>query len=133
MKPKWAQNRKDRKNLVLIILDLRLDSKDKAKVTSMGIKGQVIQDPVLQPTIGNEVDPMVDVLPIKKGKYDVDSSSFTSVCSVLLLSLLLVSGVWLVVAIMNGVICEIEGMINLINNVVPISIIVVIIQMLIFQ
>jgi hypothetical protein len=60
-----------------------------------------IQDPGLQPMVESKIDPLVNVVPIKKGKYVVDSFSFTFLYSILLLSFLLVSGVWLVVATMN--------------------------------
>ena len=76
---------------------------------------------------------MVDVVPIKKGKYVIYSFSFSLVCSILFLSLLLVLGVWLVVTTMNCGICEFEGIINLINNVVLVFIIVVMSQMIIIQ
>jgi hypothetical protein len=61
-----------------------------------------IQDPYLQPTVERRTGPLVDVVPVKKGKYVDGSFSFTSVYSVLLFSLLLISGVWLATATMNG-------------------------------
>lgn len=104
----------------------------------MGIKGKIkllvnasIHDPILHPTIESEVDPLDDVVPVKKGKCIVDPFSFKVVCSILLLSLLLVNGVWLVVETMNGSICGFEGIVNLINNVVLVFIIAVISQILI--
>jgi hypothetical protein len=92
-----------------------------------------IQDPYLQPTVESKTGPLVDVVPVKKGKYVDGSFSFTSVYSVLLFSLLLISGVWLVVATMNGRVCEFKGMVNLVNNVVSVFIIIVMSQVLIIQ
>jgi hypothetical protein len=77
--------------------------------------------------------PLVDVVPVKKGKYVDGSFSFTSVYSFLLFSLLLISGVCLVAATMNGRVCEFKGMVNLVNNVVSVFIIIVMSQVLIIQ
>jgi uncharacterized membrane protein len=52
-----------------------------------------------------------------KGKQVVDSFYFTYVYSILLFNILIINGVCLVAATMNGV-YELEGMIDLINNVV---------------
>lgn len=131
LKPKSSYNKKDKNKYVVIVHDLGSDSEDEVKVTNMGIKGKMILDLVLQPTVECEANSSVDVVPVKKGKYIVDSFSFVVVCSVLLFSLLLISGVWLVVATMNGSICEYEGMVNLINNYIPVFIITVMNKMLI--
>jgi hypothetical protein len=92
-----------------------------------------IQDPDLQPTVERRTCPLVDVVPVKKGRYVDGSFSFTSVYSVLLFSLLLISGIWLATATMNGGVCEFKGMVNLVNNVVSVFIMVVMSQVLIIQ
>jgi hypothetical protein len=51
----------------------------------------------------------------------------------LLINLLLISGIWLATATMNGGVCEFEGMVNLVNNVVSVSIMVVMSQVFIIQ
>ena len=61
---------------------------------------------------------LVDIVLVNKGKYDNGSFSFASMYSIFLFILLLISGVCLVVATMNGEVFEFKGMINLINNVV---------------
>jgi hypothetical protein len=61
-----------------------------------------IQDSCLQPTVESKTNPLVDVVSINKGKYVDGSFSFTYVYSFLLFNMLLISGVWLVVATMNG-------------------------------
>jgi hypothetical protein len=92
-----------------------------------------IQDPYLQPTVENKTSTLVDVILIQKRKYVDGSFSFASVYSLLLFNLLLISGVWLATTIMNGGVCEFEGMVNLVNNVVSVFIMVVMIQVLIIQ
>jgi hypothetical protein len=92
-----------------------------------------IQDPDLQPTVESKTGPLVDVVLVKKGKYVDGSFSFASVYSILLFSLLLISGVCLVVATMNGGVCEFKGMVNLVNNVVSVFIIIVMSQVLVIQ
>jgi hypothetical protein len=92
-----------------------------------------IQDPDLQPTVEIRTVPLVDVVPIKKGIYVDGSFSFTSVHSVLLIDLLLISGIWLATATMNGKFCEFKGMVNLVSNVVSVFIMVVMNQVLIIQ
>jgi hypothetical protein len=76
---------------------------------------------------------LVDVVPIKKGKYVDCSFSFTSVYSILLFNLLLIKGTWLATTTMNGEACELKGMVNLFNNVVSILIMDVMIQVLVIQ
>jgi hypothetical protein len=68
---------------------------------------------------------LVDVVPIKNGKYVDGSFSFTYIYSILLFSLLLISGVWLSTATMNGGVCEFKGMVNLVSNVVSVFVIIV--------
>jgi hypothetical protein len=68
--------------------------------------------------VESKINPLVNVAPVKKNKNVVDSFSFTYFYSVLLLSFLIVSGVWLEVARMNINVWEMEGMINLINNAI---------------
>jgi hypothetical protein len=82
---------------------------------------QLYANTSLQPMIENEglIDPLLNVIPVKKIKHVVDSFCFTY--SVLLLSFLLVSGVWLVAAIINANDCE-SG--RMINNVIAIFIFV---------
>jgi hypothetical protein len=92
-----------------------------------------IQDPYLQPMVESKTCPLVDVVPVKKGKYVDGSFSFTSVYSFFCSSLLLVNGVWLVAATMNGGVCEFKGMVNLVNNVVSVFIMVVMSQVLVIQ
>ena len=92
-----------------------------------------IQDPYLQTTVERKTSPLVDILPIKKGKYVDGSFSFTYVYSVLLFNLLLFNIVWLVSATMNGGVCEFKKMVSLVNNVVTFFIMVVMIQLLIIQ
>jgi hypothetical protein len=92
-----------------------------------------IQDPDLQPTVESRTGPLVDVVPVKKGRYVDGSFSFASVYSVLLFSLLLISGIWLATATMNGRVCEFKGMVNLVNNVVSVFIMVVMSQVLVIQ
>jgi hypothetical protein len=84
-----------------------------------------IQGLDLQPMVESKTGPLVDVAPIKKGKYVDNSLSFASMYSFLFFSLLLISGVWLVTTTMNGGVCEFKGMVNLVNNVVPFFIIIV--------
>jgi hypothetical protein len=76
---------------------------------------------------------LVDVVPVKKGKYVDGSFSFTSVYSILLFSLLLINGVWLATTTMNDKVCEFKGMVNLVNNVVSVFIMVVMSQVLVIQ
>jgi hypothetical protein len=84
-----------------------------------------IQDPYLQPTVESKIGPLVDGVRVKKRKYVDGSFSFTSVYSILFFGLLLINGVWLDTATMNGGVCEFKGMVNLVNNVVSIFIIIV--------
>jgi hypothetical protein len=70
--------------------------------------------------------PLVDIVPVKKGKYVIGSFFFAFVYSVLLFSLLVINGVCLLAATMNNAVCEFKVMDNLVNNVVSIFIIVVI-------
>ena len=77
--------------------------------------------------------PLVDVSLVKKGRYVDGSFSFASVYSVLLISLLLMSGIWLATATMNGEVCEFKVMVNLVNIVVTIFIMVVMSCVLIIQ
>jgi len=51
-----------------------------------------IHDPYLQPTVENNIGPLVDVVSLKKGRYVDGSFSFTFVYSILLFSLLLING-----------------------------------------
>ena len=67
-------------------------------------------------------------VPVQKGKH-VLSFSFTY--SVLLFSLLLFSGVWMLNAAKNVDDCVINGMITLINNVISVFMFVVISQVII--
>jgi hypothetical protein len=89
-----------------------------------------IQDLGLQPTIESKTGTLVDVTPNKKGKYFDGSFYFTSVYSILLFSLLLISGV---AARMNGRVCKFKGMVNLVSNVVSVFIMVVMSQVLVIQ
>ena len=69
-------------------------------VTARNVKILVndsIYDSYLQPMVGINEDPLVDVVPIKKGKYVDGSLFFAFVYSFLLFILFLVNGVWLVV------------------------------------
>jgi hypothetical protein len=66
-------------------------------------------------------------------KYVIDSFSFASLYSALFLSFLLVSGVWLVDATMNVDVLEMEGMIELITNVISVFTSVMMSQMIIVQ
>jgi hypothetical protein len=56
-------------------------------------------------------------IPVQKGKHVV---SFSLACIVLLISLLLFSGVWLLTATNNVDDCAIDGMITLVNNAISI-------------
>jgi hypothetical protein len=47
-----------------------------------------------------------------------------SLYSILMFSLLLMSGLWLAIATMNGGVCEFKGMVNLVNNVFSVFIMV---------
>jgi len=76
---------------------------------------------------------LVDVVPVKKGRYVDGSFSFASVYSVFFISLLLISGIWLATATMDGGVCEFKGMVNLVNNVVSIFIMVVMSLVLVIQ
>jgi hypothetical protein len=67
------------------------------------------------------IDPLFNVIHVKKIKHNVDSFYFASAYSILLLSFLLVNGVWLVTAIVNANDCGSERMIN---NVISIFIFV---------
>ena len=55
---------------------------------------------VLQPIVESEVDPMVDIVPIKKGKYVVDSFSFSFVCSIFFSKF--ITSQWIVVGNSNN-------------------------------
>jgi hypothetical protein len=92
-----------------------------------------IQDPYLQLMLESKTCPLVDVVPVKKGKYVDGSFFFTFVYSVFLLSLLLISGVWLATATTNGGVYEFKGMVHLVSSFVSVMIMVVIIQVLIIQ
>jgi hypothetical protein len=92
-----------------------------------------IQDLDLHPTVERRTCPLVDVVPVKKGRYVDGSFSFASVYSVLLFSLLLINGLWLATTTMNGGVCEFKGMVNLVRDVVSIFIMVVMSQVLIIQ
>jgi len=76
---------------------------------------------------------LVDVVLVKKGRLIDGSFSFASVNSVLLISLLLISGIWLSTAKMDGGVCEFIGMVNLVSSVVSIFIMVVMSQVLVIQ
>jgi hypothetical protein len=87
----------------------------------------------LHPIVESKTSPLVDFVHVKKGKYVDGSFSFAYLYSIFLFILLLISGVWLVAAIMNGGVCEFKGMVNLVNNVVLVFIIIVMSQVLIIQ
>ena len=73
-------------------------------------------------------------IPIKKGKYIVGSFSFTSICSVVLLILLLITGLWLVKVTMDvDIVYGIEGIFALIKTVFFVFYFLVMVQMVIFQ
>ena len=57
---------------------------------------------MLEPTVESKTRPLVDHVPIKKEKYVDGAFSFTFVYSILFFNLLLISGVCLVAATMNG-------------------------------
>jgi hypothetical protein len=76
---------------------------------------------------------LVDGIPVNKGKYVDGSFSSVSVYLVVFLSLLLIKGVWLVVATMDGVVHKFKGMVNLVNNVFLVFIMVVMSQVLIIH
>jgi hypothetical protein len=80
-----------------------------------------------------EHGPLVDVVIVKKRRYVYGSFSFTFVYSFLFISLLIISGIWLVTATMNDRVCEFKGMVNLVNSVVSIFIMVMMSQVLIIQ
>jgi hypothetical protein len=69
-------------------------------------------------------------VPVQKGKHVV---SFSLACLVLLISLLLFNGVWLLTMTKNVDDCAIDGMITLINNVISVFMFVVISQVIIVQ
>jgi hypothetical protein len=92
-----------------------------------------IQDTYLQPTVERRKGPLVDVFHVKNGIYIDGSFSFASVCSILLTSLLLISGLWLAIATMNFRVCEFKGIVNLVNNIVSFFIMVVMSQVLVIQ
>jgi hypothetical protein len=83
--------------------------------------------------VESKTGPLVDVNPLKKGRYVDGSFSFTSVYSILLISLLLINELWLTTATMNGGVCEFKGMVNLVNNVVSVFIMVMMSNVLIIQ
>ena len=78
-------------------------------------------------------DPLMVNCLVKKYKYIVRSISFTSICSVMLLITLLISGLWLAKVIVDVDVCFIEGIFTLLNNVVFVFSFVVIILIVIFQ
>ena len=73
-----------------------------------------IQDTGLQPMN----DPLIIECPLKKSKYIVGSNSFPSICSIMLLILLLLSGLQLVKVTRDIYKYGIEGIFTLINNIV---------------
>ena len=77
-------------------------------------------------------DPLMVNCLVKKDKYIVRSISFTSICSVMLLIMLL-SGLWLEKVIVDVDVCFIEGIFTLLNSVVFIFSFVVIVLIVIFQ
>jgi hypothetical protein len=87
-----------------------------------------IQDPDLQPPVESKTDPLDDVIPVNKGKYVDGSFSFASVYSNFFFILLLISGIWLATAKMNGEVCEFKGMVNMVGSVVSIFVIIVMSQ-----
>jgi hypothetical protein len=106
--------------------------KTNLKVVTTGhmLANASIQDPDIQPIVESITCPLVDVH-VKKGRYVDGSFSFTSVYSILLFNLLLISGIWLATAKMNGIVCQFKGMVNLVSNVVSVFIMVVMSQVLI--
>jgi hypothetical protein len=52
------------------------------------------QDLDIQPTIEIKIGPLVDVIPVKKGKHVDGSFFFSSIYSVLLFIISLINGVW---------------------------------------
>jgi hypothetical protein len=92
-----------------------------------------IQDQDLQPMVERKESPLVYVVLVKKGKHVDGSLFFASVYSVFLLSFMLVSGVWLVVATMNDRVCEFKEMVHLVSNVVSVFVITMMSHVLIIQ
>jgi hypothetical protein len=80
------------------------------------------KDPGLQSTVESKIDPLVNVSLVKKDNNVVDSFSFSFLYSILFLSFLIVSGIWIEFATMNIDVWEMEGMINLIKNAISIFI-----------
>jgi hypothetical protein len=109
--------------------------KTNLKVVSMGhmIVNDSIQDPNIQPTVERKTDPLVDVVPVKKGIYIDNSFSFASIYSVLFFSLLLINELWLATITMNVKVCEFKGMVKLVRNIVSFFIMVVMSQVLVIQ
>ena len=70
--------------------------------------------------VESKIDPLVNVALVKKDNNVVDSFSFSFLYSILFLSFLIVSGIWIEFATMNINVWEMEGMINLIKNAISI-------------
>ena len=78
-------------------------------------------------------DPLMVNCLVKKDKYIVRSIYFTSICSVMFLIMLLISGLWLEKVIVDVDVCFIERIFTLLNSVVFVFSFVVIILIVIFQ
>jgi hypothetical protein len=92
-----------------------------------------IHYPYLHPMVERKTCPLVDVVPVKKGRYVDSSFSFKYIYSIVLFNLLLINGVWLAIATMNDGVCEFKGMVNLVDNIVPVFIMVMMSQVLVIQ
>jgi hypothetical protein len=92
-----------------------------------------IQDPDIQLTVERRIGPLVDGVPVNKGRYVDGSFSFASIYSILLFILLLISGLWLASATMNGRVFGFKGTVNLVSGVVSVFIMVVKSQKLVIQ
>ena len=96
----------------LSFISVKYDSKTDEVVQNEELSHNNILDLSLQPAN----DPLIVNSLLNKDEYIVDSISFTSICSVMLLILLLISGLWLVKVTMDVYVYGIEGIFNLINN-----------------
>ena len=113
----------------LSFISVKYDSKTDEVVQNEELSHNNILDLSLQPA---NVPLIVNSL-VKKDNYIVDSISFTSICSVMLLIMLLISGLWLEKVIVDVDVCFIEGIFTLLNSVVFIFSFVVIVLIVIFQ
>jgi hypothetical protein len=68
---------------------------DSQEVENEMILHESVQDPILQPMVESKTKLLVNIVQVNKDKSVVESFSFTYLCSVLLLSFILVNGLWL--------------------------------------